>query len=177
MPNILSVIAGNFFSGPTTLRFPQRSAPAPAFRGAVELDPSRCITCGICSDVCVSAAIHVDSGVAEGRWAYDPAFCTFCGVCVSHCPMEALSQAGDRGDPYGRPGEQSTVLAVPYPECERCGTPTLPSGAGVTAAALPQASAELRSRSGLCPTCRQRATAAAMMRNLSELRPEGRDGR
>lgn len=177
MPNILTLITGNLLAGPQTLRFPQRVAPASAFRGAVELDAGRCITCGICADVCVSAAIEVLPDTGEGRWAYDPGACTFCGVCVSHCPVDALAQAGDRGDPYGRPGEQRTSVVVPYPPCERCGAPTLPSGVRVSGTALPHAPEELRARAGLCPGCRQRATAEAMMNSWNELKPEGRDGR
>ncbi len=176
MASILSLITGNLLSGPQTERFPQRSNPAQAFRGAVEVDAQRCITCGICAGVCVSAAITVETGATQGRWAYDPAFCTFCGVCVTHCPTQALQQAGDRGEPYGRPGEQSVSVVVAYPDCERCGTP-LPGGGSLIAGALPEASAELLARAGLCPTCRKRATAEAMMKNLNELKPEGRNGR
>jgi ferredoxin len=177
VPNILTLITGNLLAGPQTLRFPQRVAPAPAFRGAVELDAGRCITCGVCAEVCVSAAIEVRPGVGDGSWTYDPAACTFCGACVSHCPVEALRQAADRGDPYGRPGDQRTVVVVPYPACERCGCPTLPSAVRVSDSALPQASKDLRARAGLCPACRRRTTAEAMMNSLSELKPEGRDGR
>lgn len=177
MPNILTLIAGNAFARPQTQRFPRRAAPAAAFRGAVELDASRCITCGICSEVCVSAAIEVRPGVRDGSWSYDPGACTFCGFCVTHCPMDALSQAEDRGEPYGRAGEQRTIATVSYPDCERCGSPTLPSAVQVGDLALPHAAAELRARARLCPDCRQRATALAMMRNLSEMKPEGRNGR
>jgi len=166
MTNIFHVIAGNLRAGPQTQRFPAREAPAPAYRGNVRMDADACVTCGICADVCVSAAIELRPVQASCDWVYDPASCTFCGVCVTHCPVDALTQVSDRGSSCGRPGEQAVVVTVTYPPCRECGRPTLPYSDALLAAAFPQAPAEIRDRARLCESCRQRETAEAMKKAM-----------
>jgi ferredoxin len=160
--NIFHLIAGNLRRGPETQRFPERQAPAPAFRGNVAVDPDACVTCGICAEVCVSAAIELRPDEASCEWIYDPARCTFCGFCVTHCPADALTQAADRGASCGRPGEQIQIVTVDYPACGQCGQPTLPRSDVLLTLAFPQAAGELHDRARLCETCRQRATALVM---------------
>ena len=161
--NIFNLITGNWLRGPqTTQRFPLREAPAVAFRGHVAMDPNLCVTCGICADVCVSAALEVVPTPSECSWTYDPAACTFCGACVEHCPVGALTQANDRGPSYGLPGEQAVTITVDYPACSSCGRPAMPYSEALLHTAFPGAGSELRSRARLCGDCRQRASVLAM---------------
>ena len=52
--------------------------------GGVELDPARCIGCGLCRDACVLGAVFWDAG------QHKPMICTQCGVCAKYCPHGIL---------------------------------------------------------------------------------------
>jgi ferredoxin len=167
--NILQLIAANLRAGRQTNRYPDRPIPAAGFRGPVVVDPSICLTCGVCEEVCVSAAIEVCQGETAGSWSYDPGRCTFCGACVRHCPVQALHQEPDRGPWYVRPGETGLHEAVAYPPCAACGRPTLPPTAALLRAAYPGTDVDLAGRAKLCPDCRSRASAAAMRQSYEAL--------
>jgi ferredoxin len=71
------------------------------------VDPSRCILCGGCVDVCPNDCISLISAdgivgdapelaaVKNGGAAYalilDERLCVRCGTCVSRCPVDAIS--------------------------------------------------------------------------------------
>ncbi len=166
---ILSLIVHNWRQGPESAKFPNRPKPAPGFRGPVVVDPGLCLTCGICEDVCVSAAIEVVPGEASGTWTYDPGRCTFCGACVRHCPVQALHQESDIAPAYVRPGETDLRATVPYPACAACGRPTLPHTSALINRAYPATGHPLPERASLCPDCRQRASVAAMKKSFENL--------
>lgn len=160
--NILKLIAGNAKKGPETLRFPERQVPAANYRGNVVMDLEKCLACGICDYVCVSAAIAVTPGEDRCEWTYDPARCTYCGLCVDKCPAAALTQEPDRGRSYGQPGELSETATVVYPECPECGEPAMPFNEALLGKAFRDVSEELRQRVHLCGPCRQKATMNAL---------------
>ena len=160
--NIFNLIGGNWLRGPQTQRFPERQAPLPGYRGCVIMDPDKCIACGVCAHVCVSAAIRLDLEEDHCDWTYDPARCTFCGVCATYCPVDALTQAGDRGESCARPGDQAETVSVPYPTCPECGKPAMPFSEALLGEAFGAVSAELRERAHLCEECRQKETIQAM---------------
>jgi ferredoxin len=162
--NIFNLAFANLLHGPTTQRFPNREAPAPAFRGHVEIDSDLCVTCGICALVCVSAAIEVVPLEATCSWTYDPAACTFCGSCVEHCPVDALTQAADRGPACALPGAQAVTITVEYPACSECGRPAMAYSEALLQLALPGATDDLRKRARLCGDCRQKSSVLAMKR-------------
>ncbi len=160
--NIFNLAIANLLHRPTTQRFPNREAPTGVFRGHVTMDPDLCVTCGICAQVCVSAAIQVVPLEADCTWTYDPAACTFCGSCVEHCPVDALTQAADRGSACALPGDQALTITVTYPACSECGRPAMPYSEALLQLALPGAADELRHRARLCGDCRQKSSVAAM---------------
>jgi ferredoxin len=162
MTNILNVIFGNLGSGPETLRFPGRAVPALDYRGAVTMDPAKCMVCGICDHVCVSGAIELRAHEDHGRWSYDPGRCTFCSRCVDHCPARALSHDPDRSAPYATAGALAVRNDVPYPTCPECGGPALPFEEAVLGRAFAEISDEIRERVHLCDRCRRRAAQSAL---------------
>ena len=164
--NILNLISGNAMQGPQSLRFPARHTPTPHYRGNAVMDPEKCVTCGICAYVCVSAAIELTASETSCDWTYDPARCTYCGRCVDHCPVSALSQAPDQGPAYGRPGELAETITVVYPTCPECGKPALPFNADLLGTAFTAVSAELHERGHLCDRCRRKATVSALKKGF-----------
>lgn len=173
--NILDIIKGNISRRPQTVRFPDREAPAAAYRGPVAMDPAKCLACGICDYVCVSRAITVTPAEGGCDWTYDPARCTFCGRCADHCPADAITQHGDCGDCYAKPGTQHVAVTVQYPECPECGGPAMPYNEAVLGAAFSEVSAQLRERVHLCERCRRRATTAALKDSFGTRTETGRD--
>jgi ferredoxin len=130
-------------------------------------------------DLRVSAAIELEPAQNSCAWIYDPARCTFCGACVTHCPVDALTQAGDRGPSCARPGEQVETITVQYPACRECGEPAMPYSEALIRMAFPGAVDELKDRARLCENCRQRATVLVMKKafgvsNGSERNSHGR---
>jgi len=155
MLRILAVIAGNVAQGPGTIRLPG-SVPCPSeFRGAVTLDPTRCVACGICSYVCVSDAI---TGADEDKgylWAYEPGRCTFCARCVDHCPGRALTMASEPVPAYFKLGERGAQQLVPFPVCPRCGAPSRPVNEELLGRAYEEVNENIRELAHLCSRCRQ----------------------
>jgi len=52
-----------------------------------KIDPSRCLDCGMCREVCNFGAVGENT---EGAMAIDPLSCDGCGVCVHFCPAGAI---------------------------------------------------------------------------------------
>lgn len=52
-----------------------------------QYDPSLCIACGACVEICPMAALTEDS---DGGIDFDPIRCIGCGLCVSVCPTGAV---------------------------------------------------------------------------------------
>ncbi|MBW2052288.1 MAG: 4Fe-4S binding protein [Deltaproteobacteria bacterium] len=60
----------------------------------LELDPEKCVGCGVCLEVCPHPVFRIDNGLAaiENRDA-----CMECGACALNCPTEALSVSSGVG--------------------------------------------------------------------------------
>lgn len=71
-----------------------------------EIDPERCVSCGLCINLCKNFAIRSGNNnelLPYSEWPIphvDPLLCNGCSACVSICPMYALKIAdpGFRGD-------------------------------------------------------------------------------
>lgn len=167
MTNILTLLADNLRRPTVTLRFPDRPKPAASYRGMVRMDPEKCLACGICEYVCVSASITVDRHETSCDWSYDPGRCTFCGRCVRYCPGGALTQGEERPPAYAATGQLDEVHKVDYPACESCGEPTIPFSEALLSVAFDTVTEELRHRTRLCEKCRTRAAQGVVKTSFS----------
>jgi 2-oxoacid:acceptor oxidoreductase delta subunit (pyruvate/2-ketoisovalerate family) len=52
------------------------------------IDYEKCISCGLCIDICPDQAISMNNVVT-----IDSSRCTGCGSCVAECPSEAISMS------------------------------------------------------------------------------------
>lgn len=164
--SIWKLVGGNLRHGPKTLRFPQQPQPAAGFRGVVRMDPTRCLTCGICDHVCVSGAVHITSRDDDCLWSYDPGRCTFCGRCVDHCPGTALRHSDEEVPAYSQRRSLEHVVVVAYPRCVVCGQPAMPLPERLLLETQGLVCEELRQRSRLCDRCRRRRSQAALKTGL-----------
>ena len=83
---------------PFTRRYPfEVRPPIPGSRGALVIDLSTCVFCGICAKKCPTQAIEVDR--AAKRWTIDRLRCITCNYCVENCPKKSLALTTAHGVP------------------------------------------------------------------------------
>lgn len=59
----------------------------------VNLDQSKCIGCGSCSEICFCKAVNI----SEGKASIDLSRCRGCGRCAESCPSDAITITYDEG--------------------------------------------------------------------------------
>lgn len=103
----LSVTIRYFFSKPVTQRYPEVYYDLPErFRGAQVLKrhedgKERCVGCGLCSEVCPSRAITLETSEGEDHekvvdyYMVDLGLCIYCGYCQEVCPVDAVFMGQD----------------------------------------------------------------------------------
>jgi len=86
---MMSAVVRTLARGPVTRRYPAVPAKVTDLsRGHVTIDPSKCISCGLCMKRCPADAICVRK---EGKtWQIDRFRCVVCGACVEACPANCL---------------------------------------------------------------------------------------
>jgi ech hydrogenase subunit F len=98
----------NLFGKPATRRYPvQPARVSPITRGHVVVEPSECISCGLCMRRCPSQAIQVEK--EEKTWEIDRLRCIACNACVEACPAKCLTMEQE----YIAPVVERTVERVP----------------------------------------------------------------
>ncbi|NGX28980.1 MAG: NADP-reducing hydrogenase subunit HndC [Candidatus Anoxychlamydiales bacterium] len=55
-----------------------------------EIDPEKCVSCGICAQNC---PVSVISGEAGKPYFINQEGCTKCGTCFDVCPYEAVKRS------------------------------------------------------------------------------------
>lgn len=159
----LKILAKNIAKGPATEPFPFGETVTPKrLRGRAQLDPARCLACGICSHVCAGGAITLtntpDGSGMEFRLWHNT--CTFCGLCEHYCPAGAIVMTNDWHMAHKQADKYSycEVQFVEYPLCEECGKhmhPHLQNRLSKGLVGAVKAAQILRT----CPECRRRITA------------------
>jgi hydrogenase-4 component H len=61
-----------------------------SFRGAISIDPAKCIGCGACVLVCPPNALTLRIEENELNLEYFKGRCIFCGMCADTCPKQAI---------------------------------------------------------------------------------------
>lgn len=163
MLKILKLIAGNLMNDKATVRLPDSVPTPPAFRGAVTMDPTVCIGCGMCAYVCVSNAVTGTDQGSTYAWAYEPGRCTFCARCVDRCPAHALTMDSGQVPCYVHPGDLSAHHLVRFHACAECGEPVRLASDELLKRAFDHVKDETRELVRLCERCRRRRLQRNMM--------------
>lgn len=153
-------------------------APTPKrLRGRAVLDPSLCLSCGMCSHVCAAGAIDLrcepgGRGMEFRLWHNS---CTFCGLCAHYCPTKALRMTTDWHLAHVQKDKFSLceTHAVAFPLCRECGKPMLPSLEN----RLPKEALGSGNASKLLETCPQCRRHMAARQQLGAIKPAIGQGR
>ncbi|MCP9808933.1 4Fe-4S dicluster domain-containing protein [Cyanobium sp. HWJ4-Hawea] len=62
--------------------------------GQIQVDPARCVDCGICSSVCPSGALGFDA--PSWQLQFDAQRCLVCEQCIPSCPLDAIALVLDQ---------------------------------------------------------------------------------
>ncbi|HOE12348.1 MAG TPA: NADH-quinone oxidoreductase subunit I [bacterium] len=97
----MKVTLRELFSPGCTLQYPDERRIMPErLRGMVVNDPSRCIACNACVNVCPVGCIECE-GEGKGkerrpiRFAIDYRKCCWCALCTEVCPTESIFMSED----------------------------------------------------------------------------------
>jgi len=79
-----------------------------------KVEPEKCISCGLCDDVCVYRAVRIKFQKGQGSTAVvDPSACRSCGACAAVCPTGAISQGYmDDEDLLETPGSHTLFSCI-----------------------------------------------------------------
>ncbi len=70
------------------LRFLEREGIGVAVLSrSIQWDSESCVSCGACTAVCASGALHLD---ADAKLSFDQEKCVVCQMCIKSCPMGVL---------------------------------------------------------------------------------------
>lgn len=94
----LGITLRELFRKKATEHYPDtRPALPKRFRGGrLELDPDKCIACGICSMNCPNGSIRLTTGKNESgarslnEYVHDAGACMYCNLCIENCPKQCL---------------------------------------------------------------------------------------
>ncbi|MHC1592588.1 MAG: 4Fe-4S binding protein [Methermicoccaceae archaeon] len=101
---------------------------APPLKKRLLYDYKRCNGCGVCVDVCPTAALELGPmpEIATGldappiTWNIDK--CTFCGMCAAFCPVNAVKMHtwDDTDEKHAEPEQAESILDMSVSMNERC---------------------------------------------------------
>ena len=88
----------NLFRKPMTVCFPHQSIEiTKTYRGEHAYDREKCISCGLCANICPDRAIEMIDAPESYQEQYPKKYpkidlgkCCFCGFCEDICPKKCL---------------------------------------------------------------------------------------
>jgi Ni,Fe-hydrogenase III small subunit/NAD-dependent dihydropyrimidine dehydrogenase PreA subunit len=142
----------------------QAILPTPdGFRGDPHVDPTKCIGCSACANVCPADAIEVQDAGGARTVRFMRHACIFCASCQDVCPTTAVElRPGDAGW-FREKGASKSEATLPLAACALCGGGFMPESQIEWAlktviekrAPAPAERAALRARLRICAACRR----------------------
>ena len=91
MVKFLKIIPIAVKTGTVTIKYPyQEPLVTDSFRGAIEIDPNKCVGCGACTRICPPKALTLTTESNTMILRYFVGRCIFCGMCADTCPEKAI---------------------------------------------------------------------------------------
>ncbi len=92
MVKFLKILPIAIKTGTVTIKYPyQEPLITESFRGAIEIDPNKCVGCGACTRICPPKALTMTIESNTIILKYFVGRCIFCGMCADTCPEKAIS--------------------------------------------------------------------------------------
>ena len=96
---VIPRLVRNLFSKPMTVKFPHESIPIPeGYRGAHAYVGEKCISCGLCAEICPNRAIEMIEAPEAQKEKYPKRYpeidlgkCCFCRLCEDICSTGAIT--------------------------------------------------------------------------------------
>ncbi len=79
-----------------TVKYPyEKIEMFPRFHGRFQIDPDKCISCGLCVNACPNKVIQLEKQKVGKKqyltkYVMRIEYCLFCGLCVEVCPTNAI---------------------------------------------------------------------------------------
>ncbi|MEM0505236.1 MAG: 4Fe-4S dicluster domain-containing protein [Sulfolobales archaeon] len=155
--------------GVVTKKYPFEHVEVPeGFRGLPEFDPSKCIGCTACANVCTPDAIKIVDDVNEcvRRLEYRVGRCIFCGRCADVCPVSAIKVTKEFELAYK--GDVVYTIEIKFTKCPVCGKPfTTSKHLNHT---LSKFGENVLENVDLCPECKRRNSINSLIQSVGVLK-------
>lgn len=108
-------------AGVVTVLYPyQKPLITSEFRGKISIDPSKCMACGACVNVCPPNALTLSRQDNVIIINYFIGRCIFCGRCAEVCPVGAITVTHEFELATTRIDDLNSMLIHKLRECPDC---------------------------------------------------------
>lgn len=110
--SLLNAIIDAVIAKPDTVSYPFGKLELPeGYRGAIVIDPDKCIGCGLCVRDCPTGALQLEKKSRdEFILTHYPARCAYCGQCEDSCRHGAIGHSNALVGATTKPRELVVVL-------------------------------------------------------------------